>query len=212
MGESFTSSSPTFTIRRTRSTERSSTWKIGPLALHLELMPHGGPHPREKLRHAERLCDVIVGTEIERRYLARLVAAAREHDDRDVFVAPADHPKKLDALDVRKAEVEDDQVGVLVQQLEPGFAVGGLQDVMPLRAQPHTQELADGRLIVDDQHTERRGGHAAVSSCRGSAGTGSVIVKTAPLRSVRLAALTVPCMASTKPREMARPRPVPAWT
>ena len=44
------------------------------------------------------------------------------------------------------------------------------------------------------------------------AGTGSLIVKTAPVRSVRFAAVIVPCMASTKPREIARPRPVPART
>ena len=40
----------------------------------------------------------------------------------------------------------------------------------------------------------------------------SSIVSIAPLRSVRLAAVIVPCMDSTKPREMASPRPVPAQT
>ena len=34
----------------------------------------------------------------------------------------------------------------------------------------------------------------------------------APLRSLRLAAEIVPCMASTKPREIASPRPVPGRT
>ena len=45
-----------------------------------------------------------------------------------------------------------------------------------------------------------------------SAGIGSLIEKTAPGRSVRLPAAMVPCIASTKPREMASPRPVPART
>ena len=39
------------------------------------------------------------------------------------------------------------------------------------------------------------------------AGTGSRMVITAPLRSLRLAAEIVPCIASTKPREIASPRP-----
>ena len=43
-------------------------------------------------------------------------------------------------------------------------------------------------------------------------GTGSVIVNTAPGRSVRFAAVIVPPMASTKPREIASPSPVPART
>ena len=38
---------------------------------------------------------------------------------------------------------------------------------------------------------------------------GSVIVNTAPRRSARFAATMVPCMASTKPREIASPSPVP---
>src|SRR6266481_3585072 len=42
------------------------------------------------------------------------------------------------------------------------------------------------------------------------AATGRVMVKTAPARSSRLPATTVPPIASTKPRQMARPSPVPA--
>ena len=45
-----------------------------------------------------------------------------------------------------------------------------------------------------------------------AAGIGSRIVSTAPLRSNRLAAAIVPCMASINPREIASPRPVPART
>ena len=41
---------------------------------------------------------------------------------------------------------------------------------------------------------------------------GRVIVNTAPVRSLRFAAVIVPLRASTKPREMARPKPVPART
>ena len=45
-----------------------------------------------------------------------------------------------------------------------------------------------------------------------SLGLGRRMVKTAPDRSVRLLAVIVPPIASMKPRQMERPRPVPART
>ena len=51
-----------------------------------------------------------------------------------------------------------------------------------------------------------------VSSGLAAAGIGSVMVNTAPGLSVRFAAVIVPCIASTKPRAIASPRPVPART
>ena len=54
--------------------------------------------------------------------------------------------------------------GLLRQQLERDLAVGRFEDLVALRAQPHAQQLADRRLVVDDQDLDRRGAHAAVSS------------------------------------------------
>src|SRR4029450_14073924 len=98
------------------------------------------------------------------------------------------------------------------QQCERGLAARRFQDFVALRAQPHSQQLADRRLVVDHEALERGSAHAAVSNCAARYGTGSLITKAAPVRSVRLAALMVPCMASTKPRERASPSPVPART
>ena len=120
--------------------------------------------------------------------------------------------KQIEPLHVGQAEIENDQIGLLLEQLERGLAVGRFEDFIALRAQAHAQQLADRRLVVDDQDPERGGAHAAVSSRSAFAGIGSLIVNTAPVRSVRLAAVIVPCMASTKPREIARPSPVPART
>ena len=47
-----------------------------PLPLHRELMPQRRPQAGQQFVGAEWLGDVVVGTEIERRDLARLVAAA----------------------------------------------------------------------------------------------------------------------------------------
>src|SRR5207244_3621798 len=100
----------------------------------------------------------------------------------------------------------------LRQQLERGLAVRRFQDFVALRAQPHAQQLTDRRLVVDHQNLERCRAHAAVSNRSTAGGIGSLIANTAPLRSLRFAALIVPCMASMKPREIASPRPVPART
>ena len=183
-----------------------------PLAVHLKLVTQRRPHAREQLIHAERLGDVIVGAEIERLDLADLVAAAGQHHDRNRLVARSHHPQQFEALHIGQSEIENDQIGFLRQQLERRLAVRRLQDFVALRAQAHAQQLADGRLVIDHQNLERSRAHAAVSSCLVAGGTGSLIVNTAPGRSVRFAAVIVPCMASTKPREIARPSPVPART
>src|SRR3984885_11623640 len=120
------------------------------------------------------------------------------------------------ALDIRQAEIENDQGRNLGQQFQRDLAVGGFQNFVALRTQPHPQQFSDRRLVVDDQDLDRGGVHAAVSTSLEnamlSAGMGNRMVSTAPLRSVRLAAEIVPRIASTKPREIASPRPVPGRT
>ena len=106
-----------------------------------------------------------------------------------------------------KPRSENDNVRMVLQQHECRLAVRCFDHLVALRGQPHPKQLADGRFIVNNEDLERCGGHAAVSKRRGSSGIGRQIVNTAPLRSGRLAATIVPCMASTKPREIARPRP-----
>src|SRR5262249_30179457 len=113
---------------------------------------------------------------------------------------------------VGQAKIEDDEVGLLREQRQRGLAVRRIEDLVTLRAQPHAQQLADRRLVVDHQHLDWSGAHAAVSSTLTSAGAGRRIENTAPRRSTRLAASIVPCIASTKPREIASPSPVPART
>ena len=186
--------------------------KHRPFALHLQLVPQRRAHARQQFVHPERLCQVIVGAEIERLHLAGLVAAARQHHDRHALVAAADHAQQFVALDVRQAEIEDDQRRPFGQLFKRHLAVGGFKNLIALRAQSHAQQFADRRLVIDDQDLDGGRVHAAVSSLSAAAGTGKRMVSTAPLRSARLAAEIVPCIASTKPREMASPRPVPGRT
>ena len=145
-------------------------------------------------------------------FLAGLVAAARQHDDGDTLFPSADRAQQIEALDVGKPEIEDDQIRLLREQLYACFSVRSFQHVIALGVQAHAQQLPDRRLVVDHQYLEARGAHAAVSNGLVSAGIGRRMVNTAPERSPRLEATIVPLMASIKPREIARPRPVPART
>src|SRR5262249_50340564 len=120
--------------------------------------------------------------------------------------------QQLEALHVGEPEIENDQVGIARQQIERCLAIRRFQDLVALRAQSHAQQLTDGRLVIHDQNFEGSSAHAAVSSCALPGGIGSLIANMAPVRSVRFAAVMVPCMASTKPREIASPNPVPART
>src|SRR5690348_13326549 len=101
-------------------------------------------------------------------------------------------------LNIGKTEVEDNQVWFLAQESKRGLAGRRLKNFVALCGQAHFQELTDWRFVIDDQNLWRRGGHAAVSNFCDSVGIGSLIVNTAPVRSVRLPATIVPCMASTK--------------
>src|SRR5215831_9854334 len=111
LGESFTSRSPTFTIRRTRSTERSPVWNTGRSPCTCSWW-RSAAHAGEQLLHAERLGDIVVGAEIERLHFAGLVAAARQHYDRHPLIARAQHSQQFEPLDVGESEIEDDQIGI----------------------------------------------------------------------------------------------------
>ena len=120
--------------------------------------------------------------------------------------------QQLQAIDIREAEIEDHEIGLPGEQLERRLAVRRIQHLVALGGEPHAQELADGRLVVDDQDLQGARAHAAASANSADCVTGRVIVNAAPLRSVRFAAVIVPCMTSTKPREIESPSPVPART
>src|SRR5581483_2485181 len=127
------------------------------------------------------------------------------------LVTGANGVQEVMALHVWQAEIENDEIRRLREQFERRFAVLRFDDLIALCGQARAQEPPNGRFVVDDQHLERRGAHAASNRC-GEFGMGKMIVKMAPLRSRRFAPTIVPCMASTKPREIASPNPVPART
>src|SRR5712671_3342498 len=59
-------------------------------SLNMKLMPKCGAHPGKEFIHAERLCHVVIGSEVECVDFAGLIATARQDHDRYAFVARAD--------------------------------------------------------------------------------------------------------------------------
>src|ERR1019366_877557 len=168
----------------------------------------------QELINTEGFCDIIVDAEIERRDLGAFVVPARQDDDRQCFAAIPDLSDNIEAIHVGQAEIKDDEIGgVFADHVERGAGAGGGRDDIALALQARAQKAKNCRLGINDENTERtrawRHGKASAES-RGVTGTGSLMVKTAPGRSIRLAATIEPRMASTKPRQIARPCPVPA--
>src|SRR5215469_5080850 len=181
------------------------------LAVNLQLMAQRRAHSGKKLVHSERLGNVIVSAGVKCLYLADLVLAAGKNHNRHAVVSRAHRAQKLVALHVGQAKIENDQIRrrLLAQEFKGHFATGCFHDLIAVCRKPDAQQLTNWRLVVDDKNPEGRGAHAAASSRSGSLAIGNLMVKTAPRRSDRLAARMVPFIASTKPREIARPSPVP---
>src|SRR6185436_13164187 len=93
--------------------------------------PHDGLDARGELFQAEWLDDVIVGSELEAAEDLRLLAARRQHDDRNLRNV-ADAAAHLEAVESGQANVENNEVRqVGPHALERLKAVGGPDNVVP---------------------------------------------------------------------------------
>src|SRR6478609_840900 len=54
-----------------------------------------------------------------------------------------------------RAYLQEPSSGRKARGFQRGLAVRRLQDLIALRRQPHPQQFADRRLVVDDQHFDR---------------------------------------------------------
>jgi len=77
-------------------------------------------HPREQLADTEGLAEIVIGAGVERRDLVGLLAARGEDDDRHraPLAKPRDH---LQSVDVRQAEVDDDDIRLPARGLDEPF-------------------------------------------------------------------------------------------
>src|SRR6478735_1452194 len=115
--------------------------------------PQQRPHAGEQLGEAERLGHVVVGPGVEAHHGVDLVGARREDEDRDRATLGADPPAHLETVDLRQAEVEQDEVGVLLGAVEGGRTVLAHVDVVPLASQRTRQRFRDGRVVLRQEHS-----------------------------------------------------------
>jgi hypothetical protein len=93
--------------------------------MRLQLMPDSRSYAGEQLIHAERFSDIIVRSEVKSLNLAGLVTATGQNHDWDPFVASPYHSQQVVTLNVRKPEIEDDQIRVFCQKLQRRLTIGG---------------------------------------------------------------------------------------
>lgn len=109
-------------------------------------------YPREQLVGSEWLGQVVVGTEIQRAHLVRLLAPRTDDDDRG---APGvvHLLENLPAVDKGKTDVEQDDIdgARLTEHLRRGDAVCGQRCRVAGRMQRAGEDLAKGRVVLDDQ-------------------------------------------------------------
>jgi hypothetical protein len=103
--------------------------------LGLSRTPSDGPNSREKLLNTERLGDIVIGTGIKRIDFGRAVHPAGE--DHDGHLGPlSKRADDINAIDVRQAEIKDDEVWMSVGcRLEGAPTGAGGHDVVLPRVQ-----------------------------------------------------------------------------
>src|SRR5919106_1504132 len=109
-------------------------------------------HATHELPDGERLRDVVVRADLEADDLVHLVAPGRQHDDRNGALEPAHAAADLEASELGKHEVEDDEVDRrLDEALERLFSVARLHHPVALALERIREELLDRLLVVDEE-------------------------------------------------------------
>src|SRR5262245_47351120 len=155
----------------------------------------------QQFLRAERLGHIVVGTDVERRHLVRLAAARRQNDDRHLRML-ADPAAYLDTFQIWQTEIQDDQVGrmVDVDGGARGFRAGAHDiHVVTARSQEGRDRPLNGHIVVNQQDPHR---------ARHGTSAGTTIVKQAP-PSGQFSAEIVPRSTARMPRAIASPMPVP---
>src|SRR3954462_11858066 len=123
--------------------------------------PQRGLHAQAELPHRERLCDGVVGAELEPEDLVDLLALGAEHDDRDALPLGAQPPADLEAVHLGQHHVEHDEVeGLLGEARERLAPVRRVHDLIAVALEREGQERLDRLLVVDEEDARGTVGHA----------------------------------------------------
>ena len=112
-----------------------------------------GVHARDELAHAEGLGEVVVGADLERVHLVVLAAARGDHDDRRHDALGASALRHGPAVETRKHQVDNGDVGALEAELaQPALAILRPLDVEPAVTEVRTDRACDDSVVLDQQH------------------------------------------------------------
>ena len=115
--------------------------------------------PRLELVHAEGLDDVVVGAGVQGLHDRGVVVARGHHDDRRAAHG-AQHREQAVPVEVGQAQVEQHEVGLLVEGvLQADHPRGGARDRVPAVGERADERGADPGVVLDDQHV-CHSGHA----------------------------------------------------
>src|ERR1051326_1675960 len=178
-------------------------------------MAKRGANASDQFFNSESFGDVIVSPEIKRVYFSGFIRTAGQYDHRNRRAGRPHLLQHIHTVDIGEAEIEHEYVETIVNQRNKRLvSLRSFGHLVTLGRQARAKKPPDCRLVVYHQNfarqrCSRHAAHYTVPPV--GTDTGSSMVKTAPLRSRRLSAWMAPPIAAMKPRQMASPRPVPAW-
>ena len=116
---------------------------------------------RDDLVEAERLGDVVVAAGVEARDLVFGLVLRGEEEDRRGVAGAAEALGDAEPVHVGEHHVEDDQVGLLLEDGRDRLgAVGHGLHLETRESEARDEQVADVRLVVDDE--DARCGHALI--------------------------------------------------
>ena len=118
---------------------------------HQREPPLGHPEPGQQFLHGKGLCKVVVRAGVQGVDLIAVLAPRADHDDGDIRPA-ADLSDDLLAVDVREAQIEEDDVGVPGGSLRHRALPGVRRDIaVVVGAQRRRDQIADRGIVLRHQ-------------------------------------------------------------
>jgi hypothetical protein len=139
-----------------------------------ERADHGDPRGSVEMaanaggQHGQRkgLDHVVVGPGFESVDDVELLTPPGDHDDRSFGVASTQLPAQLNAVTIRKAEIDESDVVIIDVQ---GLATRGDSGGLVTYRQAAFEGLAHPDFVLDDQHFRSRVGHRQQLAALGGA-------------------------------------------